>query len=674
MPTKTIAVTAGEDVASLGWETDHWYFTPDPADTDIGWVSNDINRQGNALRFLEVPIPPGSTILYAYLKYTAFSTYVGDSVYAYIKAEKSLTPEPFTTWANYIARPRTTKKADWAEIPHWFPTAQYNSIDFTSVIQEVINQPGWTSGNPIAIFCWDEDDRSSHFNFCMRHGYAYHIKPKWAPQLHLSWLAPGDEPPPPAPGETYTIGGDTYQSVTPTATPGQTFTPHDDHILAYIDFNIDINLPVTRPYIRVYNALPDGSPDGWNISEGAYFYFPTKDKTGKWRVRVPMQPVLLVKDQLYLIEISGFLSPFEKLRWQYDKGDATYFPRGWRMLKDEATEIWTAYHNDCHIFTEFGTPPLPKAEPLPPITNFAALGIYFIHAPDYIMIFLHTNVPCHLTLYHTDKPPGKHHLSRTIRGLTVPWGVYFCFVAWQAVEQLEAGDTLWHTFVVAPWEYCQIKWFTFRGEVDNIPSPSVGPIFMHHHSGAPVVETFIARTTDGDIRTPTLIYDYILAHDGTRARVVDTSETFGIGQYTTAGQYLILRAGLFFDTSSIPNASKIISASLYFRTKYSYGWDNEFVIVSGDDLSEPLQTRHYHDLLDDTASLGSTPQIEWKTRYTINLNDLGLAKINRQGITKLALRTRRDIDTIPPAAWDHTYIYAAESRYKPSLTVTYQTS
>ncbi|GAH43746.1 unnamed protein product, partial [marine sediment metagenome] len=44
MPTKTISVTAGQDVASVGWDTDHWYFIVDPADTDIGWVSNAINR------------------------------------------------------------------------------------------------------------------------------------------------------------------------------------------------------------------------------------------------------------------------------------------------------------------------------------------------------------------------------------------------------------------------------------------------------------------------------------------------------------------------------------------------------------------------------------------------------------------------------------------------------
>ncbi|MBA7549626.1 hypothetical protein ES705_42116 [subsurface metagenome] len=307
------------------------------------------------------------------------------------------------------------------------------------------------------------------------------------------------------------------------------------------------------------------------------------------------------------------------------------------------------------------------------LEHFAIMDIDYIHAPSSITIITRTNNPCHLTCYYTDKKPLKHHTTRIVRGLEVPWGVYFCFVGWKAVKQNEPGDTRTHTFDIPDWSFCQTRWFTFRGTVAYVLSPSVGPIFKHHHPGLPVVETFIARTTDGDIRTPTLIYNYLLAHDGTRARVVDTSETFGIGQFTTAGQYLILRAGLFFDTSSIPSASKIISASLYFRTKYSYGWDNEFVIVSGDDLSEPLQIHHYHDLLDDTASLGSTPQIEWKTRYTITLNDLGLAKINRQGVTKLALRTRRDIDTIPPTAWDHTYIYASESRYKPYLTITYAT-
>jgi hypothetical protein len=67
--------------------------------------------------------------------------------------------------------------------------------------------------------------------------------------------------------------------------------------------------------------------------------------------------------------------------------------------------------------------------------------------------------------------------------LTLPWGVYYCFVSWQSVEQQEAGDTLIHTFEVTPWVFCETKWFAFRGTVAGELSPSVSPIFHHHHPG-----------------------------------------------------------------------------------------------------------------------------------------------------------------------------------------------
>ncbi|MBA7524038.1 hypothetical protein ES705_16175 [subsurface metagenome] len=116
------------------------------------------------------------------------------------------------------------------------------------------------------------------------------------------------------------------------------------------------------------------------------------------------------------------------------------------------------------------------------MNNFAVLTIAYSHTATSIIISIGTNTPCHLTCYYTDKEPGSHRTSRNQRGLTLPWGVYYCFVAWQSVEQIEPGDTLIHTFNISPWSYCQTKWLAFRGTVAGELSPSVSPIFQHHHS------------------------------------------------------------------------------------------------------------------------------------------------------------------------------------------------
>ena len=306
------------------------------------------------------------------------------------------------------------------------------------------------------------------------------------------------------------------------------------------------------------------------------------------------------------------------------------------------------------------------------LQHFAVLQIYYFYTETSIIIECSTNNPCHLWCYYTDKQPVRHATSRVVRGLALPWGAYWCFVAWNSVEQQQAGDTLVHTFEITPWSYCQTKWLCFRGTVAGAISPSASPLIKLHHPGPPVTKAFIARTTDGYLSTPTHIYDYLTAHDGTRAGAYDTDSSWWVGQELAAGMYFIMRAGLFFDTSEIPVGAQIGSATLTYSCWAKYGWDYDIVIVSGDDLSEPLQEHHYHDLLDDTESLGSAPAAEsWHLQH-IPLNQLGLTHINKTGLTKLALRTNEDIDAIPPTAWQHQKAHSAETTLKPYLTVTYQ--
>ncbi|MBA7552795.1 hypothetical protein ES705_45371 [subsurface metagenome] len=131
------------------------------------------------------------------------------------------------------------------------------------------------------------------------------------------------------------------------------------------------------------------------------------------------------------------------------------------------------------------------------MNNFAVLTIAYSHTATSIIITIGTNTPCHLTCYYTDKEPGSHRTSRNQRGLTLPWGVYYCFVGWLSLEQTEPGDTRIHTFEILDWSYCQTKWFAFRGTVAGELSPSVSPIFQHHHPGVFLFEYYNTGNDDG---------------------------------------------------------------------------------------------------------------------------------------------------------------------------------
>jgi len=203
--------------------------------------------------------------------------------------------------------------------------------------------------------------------------------------------------------ETYFYNGDAWLSIQPPLLYGQVFTPRQDHILSYIDLELDWGLAVTQPQIVVHSANPDGSSqDDW-LSKSGYFYLKKGVSSGKTRVRAAMQPYPLKQGTLYIMVLGCWTSLFENLDWQYDSSGNQYWPRGWRMEYSKNTGIWTAFNDQCHLFGEFGTPPLPQPEPPPPIDNFAIVGTFPRHFSNATMIRESTSVPCHLTLYWTTR-------------------------------------------------------------------------------------------------------------------------------------------------------------------------------------------------------------------------------------------------------------------------------
>lgn len=88
-----------------------------------------------------------------------------------------------------------------------------------------------------------------------------------------------------------------------------------------------------------------------------------------------------------------------------------------------------------------------------------------------------TDAPCHLWLNHSLNQPQKHPRTRVLRGLNVEGDVYYCFTAYEGVEQNEAGDTTSHSFDVAPWGENLTRYFYLYGTVAGLDSPSQSPIF-----------------------------------------------------------------------------------------------------------------------------------------------------------------------------------------------------
>ncbi len=166
--------------------------TPDPfilTETlqHVGAPSANFYTYGGGMRFLNVTVPQGAVIDQAYLTLRSGGSISGVVVNSRISADDTDNAVTFSTLANFDTRyaNRTTARVDWDAIPAWVGNTEYDSPEIKTVIQEIVDRAGWASGNSLAIFWEDFDDRSTRANDCQRAGYSYDGSIAYAPKLTI---------------------------------------------------------------------------------------------------------------------------------------------------------------------------------------------------------------------------------------------------------------------------------------------------------------------------------------------------------------------------------------------------------------------------------------------------------------------------------------------------------
>jgi len=106
--------------------------------------------QGGYIRFPNVTIPPGVTILSAKARFKAYSTQSA-AVAVRIKAVNEDNPSAPSTASEINSTAKTTAYVEWNP-ETWTQDEWYESPDFTTVIQEIVNRPGWSSGNAMILY------------------------------------------------------------------------------------------------------------------------------------------------------------------------------------------------------------------------------------------------------------------------------------------------------------------------------------------------------------------------------------------------------------------------------------------------------------------------------------------------------------------------------------------
>jgi hypothetical protein len=129
-------------------------------DLDMGWEGDDLNIMTTYTRFQNVTIPKGSVINSAKLVIYAHEDESAEAKVT-IFGEAADNSVMFADNEAITDRTWTTASVSWDITENWTMWQQYESPDFSAVVQEIIDRPGWMSGNALTLFFQGEDQGAS---------------------------------------------------------------------------------------------------------------------------------------------------------------------------------------------------------------------------------------------------------------------------------------------------------------------------------------------------------------------------------------------------------------------------------------------------------------------------------------------------------------------------------
>lgn len=148
-----IPIAAGADDAMEGGGSSGNFVDLASADVELGENQNGVSMV-NGLRFTGIPVPQGGEILSARIQFKVDETGSGPASYT-IRGEAADNATTYLSQhGNITARSTTGASVDWAP-PAWTVIGDngpgQQTPDLASVLQEIVDRPGWKEGNAAAF-------------------------------------------------------------------------------------------------------------------------------------------------------------------------------------------------------------------------------------------------------------------------------------------------------------------------------------------------------------------------------------------------------------------------------------------------------------------------------------------------------------------------------------------
>ncbi|RDH85507.1 MAG: hypothetical protein DIZ78_11250 [endosymbiont of Escarpia spicata] len=157
------------------------------ASDDLELANTSDGDQVVGIRFQNITIPRGSEITEAFIDFTVDEKTSG-STNLTINGEAADNAVEFAwTYHNIIDRPTTSASVAWDDVPSWDKVGEVQTTpDIASVVQEIVNRGGWSSGNALVMLIRGTGTRIPE---------SFDGLPSGAPKLRVTFCPSAESPP-----------------------------------------------------------------------------------------------------------------------------------------------------------------------------------------------------------------------------------------------------------------------------------------------------------------------------------------------------------------------------------------------------------------------------------------------------------------------------------------------
>jgi len=189
--TITRQINANMDDCIRYWDGSSWVWQPYSTYHTVGHQTATATKHGLGLRFANIPILKNSNITNANMIITSRANTTNNIVRSRISGEATNNADAFKNLSDFETRygNRTKATANWDSIEAWTTDTEYTSPNIKSIIQEIISDSNWISGNALVIFWEDFEGRSDTTSENVdRRSYSYDVNPTKSIRLVISWV------------------------------------------------------------------------------------------------------------------------------------------------------------------------------------------------------------------------------------------------------------------------------------------------------------------------------------------------------------------------------------------------------------------------------------------------------------------------------------------------------